>query len=159
MTSSEIAETNSILIVAGSETTATALTGGTYYLLKNPCVLKKLQDEVRGAFAKAEDMSIASLARLPYLNLVLRETMRIYPPAPGTFARKTGSTGEIISGHWVPPNVSFSHRSPIKHEDTDTTGRRSSVSINYRPTIMPQTSPILIALSPSAGFPHHLRST
>lgn len=113
MTSREIEETNSILIVAGSETTATALTGGTYFLLKNPNVLKKLQEEVRGAFSKPEDMSITSLARLPYLTLVLRETMRIYPPAPGTFTRKTGSVGEMISGHWVPPNVRLSQSYPI----------------------------------------------
>ena len=47
MSRPEIIANSSVLIVAGSETTATLLSGATYYLLQNPTKLARLQDEVR----------------------------------------------------------------------------------------------------------------
>ncbi|KAL1792291.1 hypothetical protein ACET3X_008798 [Alternaria dauci] len=54
-------------MVAGTETTATLLSGLTYLLLKNPATMQKLSSEVRGAFADSSDMSMEAIAALPYL--------------------------------------------------------------------------------------------
>ena len=61
-----------IIVVAGSETTATILTGATYLLLKNPAVLKKLESEIR-RFSTEEELTFLSTSQLPYLNAVIEE--------------------------------------------------------------------------------------
>ena len=106
MTREEIINNASILIIAGSETTATALSGATYFLLTNPEAYKRVQEEVRTAFARAEDMTLSSTGKLPYLHAVVEETLRMYPPVPGMLPRRTGAQGNVIDGHFVPPNVS-----------------------------------------------------
>lgn len=54
----EMVTNGSTLIVAGSETTATLLSGVTYLLLKHPMVLSKLQREVRETFATGKDITL-----------------------------------------------------------------------------------------------------
>jgi cytochrome P450 len=55
-----------LLVVAGSETTATLLSGVTYLLLRNPECLRKVTDEVRSAFESEHDITFASVQNLPY---------------------------------------------------------------------------------------------
>lgn len=107
MTGEEIKATSGILIIAGSETTATLLSGATFHLLKNPSSLAKAVDEVRQAFLHASDITFdAVTTRLPYLNACLEETLRLYPPVPSVLPRRTGPEGDIINGRFIPPNIS-----------------------------------------------------
>lgn len=53
-------------IIAGSETTATLLTGTTFLLLKNPATLQKLNDEIRSAFKSEDEITFSSVEHLPY---------------------------------------------------------------------------------------------
>ena len=55
-----------VLIVAGSDTAATLLSGLLYLLLKNPGCLQKITDEVRSAFKSEGDISFSSVQNLPY---------------------------------------------------------------------------------------------
>ena len=108
MTREEIISNSGVLLVAGSETTATLLSGATYYLLSNPVVLKKLQAEIRDAFRNEDDitpLSVRSPGKLPYLEAVLTESLRMYPPIPASLPRMTGSKGDIIDGCFVPTKV------------------------------------------------------
>lgn len=66
--------------MAGSETTASLLSGVIYYLLKNPSVLEKLVKEIRSAFPTEEAITIASVSSLKYESAVLQEGLRIFPP-------------------------------------------------------------------------------
>ena len=52
------------MMVAGTETTATALSGLTFYLLRHPDKMNKLKDEIRASFGSEEDITIKTLARL-----------------------------------------------------------------------------------------------
>ncbi|KAF4451963.1 Isotrichodermin C-15 hydroxylase [Fusarium austroafricanum] len=103
-----IREQAKVLMVAGSETTATLLTAVTYFLLKNPETLVKLQNEVRSAASewkktnKEKDMS-----QLEYLNAVIEEGLRLFPPAPFGLPRDCAS-GTIIDGYLVPPGTTVS---------------------------------------------------
>ncbi|KAL2007703.1 hypothetical protein VTN00DRAFT_7685 [Thermoascus crustaceus] len=108
MTKPEIEATVSILILAGSETTATLLSGCTYYLLKNPDMYRKLVDEIRGTFANEGDINIISIAKLPYLHAVLEESLRIYPPVPSIFPRLVPEGGAVIDNQFVPGGTSVS---------------------------------------------------
>ena len=89
-------------MIAGTETTATALSGTTYHLLKNPSTLAKLVAEIREAFADFEDITLEALARLPYLHAVLQEGLRMYPPVPAELPRRTPKQGAVICDEWVP---------------------------------------------------------
>lgn len=106
----EMASTASLLIIAGSETTATLLSGATYYLATNPEVLAKLTAEVRGAFPTEDDIGIASTSSLPYMLAVLDESLRIYPPVPGPSPRKIAKGGDTIIGQYIPEEVSKQDR-------------------------------------------------
>lgn len=94
-----------VLVLAGSETTATLLSGATYLLLKNPDALEKLQKEVRSAFGSADEITIASVSRLPYLLACLNEALRLCPPGASNFAREVHGGGEVIAGKFVPEKV------------------------------------------------------
>lgn len=98
--------TASLLIAAGSETTATALAGASYLLARHPAALARLAREVRTSFAREEDMDFVSVSRLPYMLACLDETLRVYPPAPPGMPRDVPKGGANIAGHWVPENVS-----------------------------------------------------
>ena len=105
MSRDEIMKTSGTLIIAGSETTATLLSGVTFHLLDNPVILRRLMDEIRGRFSSVEEMTFVALAQLPYLSACLQEALRIYPPIAGNLPRRTLPGGAMIAGHFVPPNV------------------------------------------------------
>ncbi|KAM0145507.1 hypothetical protein ACHAPG_011587 [Botrytis cinerea] len=101
----ELAANSSILVVAGSETTATLLSGVTFFLLKNPVAMKRLTDEVRSVMQSEEDITFANAsANLPYMLACLEEALRMYPPVPTGLQRVTNST-TTISGCEVPANT------------------------------------------------------
>ena len=93
-----------VLIMAGSETSATLLSGLTYYLCRTPEVYKKLKDEVRGMFKTADEITSHS-ATFPYLTAVINEALRIYPPSPIAPPRITPDAGEMVAGVFVPGGV------------------------------------------------------
>jgi cytochrome P450 len=80
MTDRQLRDEVMTVILAGHETTALAL-GWTFYLLaKHPQVEERLAAEIEGAL-KGNPPTAASLARMPYLEQVLKESLRLYPPA------------------------------------------------------------------------------
>ncbi|PWY67989.1 benzoate 4-monooxygenase cytochrome P450 [Aspergillus sclerotioniger CBS 115572] len=91
--------------IAGSESSATALSAFTYYILTHAEVYKRLVVEIRGAFSTYEQIEFSALTRLPYLNAVLQETLRIYPPVAVTLPRVVPANGAIIDGQFVPAGV------------------------------------------------------
>jgi cytochrome P450 len=68
------------MLLAGHETTALLLTFALMLVSQDPEVEHKLLSELREQQVGAQP-SAAELARLPYLDAVLRETLRLYPPA------------------------------------------------------------------------------
>ncbi|GAB7362522.1 hypothetical protein MBLNU230_g2841t1 [Neophaeotheca triangularis] len=106
MSSEEIDSNSSTLLTAGSETTATLLSGVTYLLLKNPNVLRKLQDDIRGRWKTYNEIKLEQVNRAPYLVAVLAEGLRYFPPIPTGLARVVPPGGAVISGHYVPEQTS-----------------------------------------------------
>jgi cytochrome P450 len=93
-----------ILIIAGSETTATLLSGATFYLLKHPRIYDALVKEIRSTFQQTSDITLTRLSEAKYLLAVLDETLRLYPPVPITLSRVTPPQGTTIAGQYVPGN-------------------------------------------------------
>lgn len=96
----------STFMIAGTETTATVLSGLTWLLCKNPEVLQKLKDEIRGLGGR-ESLTITNLQRLVYLNACLEEGLRMYPPVPVASMRLVPKGGAIICDKMVPEGVRF----------------------------------------------------
>lgn len=102
----EMAAHSNALIVAGSETSATTLSGLHYWILHTPHAYEKLKAEIRGTFANLSEVNAQSLVNLPYLNACINETFRIYPPIPIGMPRITPKGGCDIAGQYVPGGVS-----------------------------------------------------
>ncbi|TGJ86836.1 hypothetical protein E0Z10_g1936 [Xylaria hypoxylon] len=91
-----------LLVLAGSETTATTLSGATYLLLKHPDILDKLQQEIRSTFKDASQININSVGNLKYMLAVLNEALRLYPPVTAGLVRTVPEGGAEIAGHFIP---------------------------------------------------------
>ncbi|KAI5802953.1 cytochrome P450 [Geopyxis carbonaria] len=98
-----LASHSSVLIVAGSETTATFLSGVTYYLCRTPHAYAALVAELRTTFASYSHITGHATESLPYLNAVIDEGLRIYPPVPIALPRR--SPGETVDGIFIPAGV------------------------------------------------------
>lgn len=97
-----------LLIVAGSETTASTLSGVTYLLATNPDALEKLTKEVRGAFTSEDEIDFQSVSNLPYMLACLNEGLRVYPVVPGGMPRITNPGGDEVAGRFVPEKTMVS---------------------------------------------------
>jgi len=106
ITKDEICSNVRLLLIAGTETTATTLSATVFYLLKNPTCLEKLKAEVRGAFQSSEEITIDAVTRLEYMTAVLHEALRLLPPVPIGAARKVPDCGAVVSGTFIPGMVS-----------------------------------------------------
>ncbi|RTE68029.1 hypothetical protein BHE90_017594 [Fusarium euwallaceae] len=95
-----------ILMLAGSETTATFLAAVTFFLLKNDTTLQRLQHEVRSSFSSAGEINGQSTSNLSYLHAVVEEGLRMFPPAPIGLPRVC--PGETIDGHYIPAGTDVS---------------------------------------------------
>lgn len=94
------------ILLGGSETTATLLSGITYYLLQNPRVHKKLVEEIRSKFSSEDEITVVAVNSLDYMLACIDETFRMYPPVPGALPRRT-AVGDTFAGKYVPPNTTI----------------------------------------------------
>lgn len=109
-----------LFMAAGTETTATGLSGTLYHLMKNPDKMAMLIEEIRTEFPNEADISMEKLPQLKYLHACLEEGLRIYPPVPVGLPRVTPKEGATVLGEYVPPNV----RVTISHSDSSTLCRK-----------------------------------
>ncbi|XP_054790500.1 cytochrome P450 CYP736A12-like [Prosopis cineraria] len=70
------------LISASFDTSSTVILWAIPELLRNPRVMEKLQHELESQVGKTRMVGEADLPRLSYLDMVIKETMRLYPVAP-----------------------------------------------------------------------------
>ncbi|KAK0639104.1 putative cytochrome P450 [Cercophora newfieldiana] len=105
MSVEELAGTAHIVVTAASETTPTALSGITHLLLQNPDKMEKLKQEIRSSFRDAEEITMAAVSRLTYLQASIQESLRMFPPATHGMVREAATGGAIVAGHFVPPGT------------------------------------------------------
>ena len=88
-------------LVAGHETTSSALSFALYYLASNPGLAQRAVEETDAVLGTDPDAvpSYEQVPRLRYLRRVLDESLRLWPPAPG-FGREPRET-TVIGGRYV----------------------------------------------------------
>jgi cytochrome P450 len=106
-TPGELARESNLLLVAGSDTTATVLGGILFYLLRHPAVLDKLRAEIEANFSSWEEINHTgtNLSSLHYLRAVIDETMRLAPPVPGILPRDVIREGVTIDSQFYPAGI------------------------------------------------------
>ncbi|KAL0564287.1 hypothetical protein V5O48_017762 [Marasmius crinis-equi] len=105
--SMEVVASDSVLaIVAGSDTTSTAMTNLFWCLLAHPETYKRLREEIDREYPAGTDplLDTSRHANMKYLAACLNESMRLLPPVPSNGPRVVpkGSGGKVLSGHFVP---------------------------------------------------------
>jgi cytochrome P450 len=107
------------LFIAGHETTANTLVWTFYLLAENPDVEAKLRAEL--ATLQSQTPTVADLRQLPYSEQVIKESMRLYPPAGGVMRQPLHDIE--LGGYAIPKgsNVAVStyamHRDPALFPD------------------------------------------
>ncbi|EXJ71388.1 uncharacterized protein A1O5_05195 [Cladophialophora psammophila CBS 110553] len=93
-----------LIIVAGSDTTAATLTHLFYHLVKEPAHIETLRQEL--APLKGE-FNFTSLQKLPFLNALINETLRLHPPVPSGTQRMTPPEGIQLGNTYIPGGVNI----------------------------------------------------
>jgi cytochrome P450 len=110
------------IFLAGHETTANALAWTFYLLAQHPAIRARMEREVDGALG-GRTPTLADLAALPYTLQVLKEAMRLYPPAFVVMRRAlrdvTVGGHRIAKNDLVLVNIVGIHRRPVYWPEPD----------------------------------------
>lgn len=111
------------MLGAALDTSTTTLQWAMAELIANPRVMQKAQQEIRSVMSGEQRVDEASLRNVHYLKAVIKETLRLHPPAP--FFPRTCLADCKIQGYDVPQgtiiitNVWAIFRNPEYWEDPD----------------------------------------
>ncbi|MFQ6645781.1 hypothetical protein Gotur_019663 [Gossypium turneri] len=92
------------MFVAGTESVATATEWTMAELMRHPNIMKKAQDEVRKVVGKKPKIDAEDIHRMDYLKCIIKETLRLHPPAPLMSPRQT-STSVKLEDYHIPPKT------------------------------------------------------
>ena len=115
---------SNVLLIAGSDTTSTALSATFFYLLHFPKCLNKLTEIIRDSFDNVEDIvSGPKLNGIKLLRACIDESMRLSPPVPGLLPREILTGGMTVDGIHFPagtvvgvPIYALHHNPEYHHE-------------------------------------------
>lgn len=97
-----------LIVVAGSDTTAIAMTHLFYYLASNPPQVDKLRAELKTLISPDKPFSAKDVQYGEHLNGLINETLRMHPPVPSGTFRTTPEEGITIDGVYIPGNINVS---------------------------------------------------
>ncbi|XP_061374474.1 cytochrome P450 71D8-like [Gastrolobium bilobum] len=89
------------VFIAGTDTSASTLDWAMLEMIRNPRVREKAQAELRQAFKGKKIIHETDIEELSYLNLVVKETLRLHPPTPLLLPRECSEL-TIIDGYEIP---------------------------------------------------------
>jgi len=93
-------------IIAGSDTTSTAMAATLFYLVRSPSALDRATAEVRAKFENVEDIHQgAKLTTCTYLRACIDEAMRLSPSVGGLLPREVLPRGITIDGERIPAGM------------------------------------------------------
>ncbi|MCJ1309092.1 hypothetical protein MMC25_002747 [Agyrium rufum] len=108
------------LLVAGSDTSSSAMAASIFYLLHYPRSLERLAKEVRSSFSSAaEIVSGSKLSECTYLRAVLDEAMRLSPPVLALLPRRILPGGMTIDGHHYPEGTVVGVSAYVLHRNPE----------------------------------------
>jgi cytochrome P450 len=116
---SEILRESNIMIAAGNDTSATAITNVLFLLLQTPRTLQKLREELDPLVPEDGAFAYDDVKDLKYLKACLDEGMRRRPPVAMGLPREVPKGGATIAGHFVPEGTTVSAPAyTIQHDES-----------------------------------------
>ncbi|XVE68502.1 hypothetical protein DITRI_Ditri09bG0073000 [Diplodiscus trichospermus] len=103
------------MFVGGTETTSVTTEWLMAELLKNPNVMKKVQEEVRNVVGKKSKVDVNDINQMKYLNCVIKETLRLHPAAP--LVPRATTANVKLGGYDIPSNVTVFINAWAIHRD------------------------------------------
>lgn len=107
-------------IIAGSDTTANAIKMTVSHIASNPRVASKLKKEIDQAISDgtiSQPSTNEEAAKLPYLEAVIYEGLRVNPPFGGLIMKQVGPEGDTFNGQFIPPGTRIGHSTwAVAHE-------------------------------------------
>ena len=114
----EIIAEVSIIINAGADTTAIALSHIMEMLIRHPQHLQTLREEVDSVLEDDEVVApYDKVKNLPFLRACLDEGLRLMPPTSAGLARRTPAEGARVLDEWIPGDTSVSMTIYAAHRD------------------------------------------
>lgn len=105
------------VLLASVHSTTTALTGTLKFVLRDSDVQKKLKEELNSSFGPGDLPSLEILQKLPYLNAVIDESLRLFPPIPLLGPRVSPGVEvdgmHVDTGKEILTSLYTLHRSPL----------------------------------------------
>ncbi|KAL2337549.1 hypothetical protein Fmac_011995 [Flemingia macrophylla] len=92
------------MLVAATDTTAATTVWAMTALLKNPRVMKKVQEEIRSLGGKKDFLEEDDIQKFPYFKAMIKETLRMHIPTPLLVQRETNEPC-VIDGYEIPPKT------------------------------------------------------
>ncbi|KAK7430663.1 hypothetical protein QQZ08_002706 [Neonectria magnoliae] len=89
-------------IVAGSDTTATVIRSTMLHLVTNPRAYNRLRGEISKTTYTSEIIPDSTARDMPYLQAVIKEGLRIFPPVAGLMAKQVPPQGDTWKGKFIP---------------------------------------------------------
>ncbi|CUS12206.1 unnamed protein product [Tuber aestivum] len=108
MTEKEAMVDSTLILLAGSDSTATAIRAAVMFICSNPRAYITLKSELAAKIVRTTPPSIVSFSTarsLPYLSACIKETLRLFPPGAGAMERVVPAGGAILSGYFIPENT------------------------------------------------------
>jgi cytochrome P450 family 4 len=105
LTNADIQEEVDTFTFAGHDTTTNAICFTLYFIAKHRDVQQKLTKEIEDILGDGE-ITFKSLNEFKYLDLVIKETLRLYPPAP-IISRRTFEEVDFDGGFVAPANTNY----------------------------------------------------
>ena len=90
--------------VAGTDTISSMLEWAMAELLKNEKIMSKAKQELEQIIGKGKTLDESDIAKLPYLQAIIKETFRFHPPVPFLIPRKANANVEIC-GYTIPKDA------------------------------------------------------
>ncbi|XP_059298791.1 6,7,8-trihydroxycoumarin synthase-like isoform X2 [Lycium ferocissimum] len=92
------------VLIAGSDTSAAAIIWAMTALMKNPKVMKKVQEEIRTSIGNKGIVNEDDIQNMSYLKAVIKETFRLYPPAP-LLVPRVSMDKSTLEGYEIQPGT------------------------------------------------------
>ncbi|KAJ7735244.1 cytochrome P450 [Mycena maculata] len=116
----EVVADGVLSIIAGSDTTSSALSSFVWFLLSNPDVYQRVQAEADSVYRDGESLlDTTRHGELRFITACLNETLRLQPPVPTNGTRQVPlGGGKMVAGRFIPEDTQIyippysMHRSP-----------------------------------------------
>ncbi|KAK8035281.1 cytochrome P450 monooxygenase [Apiospora rasikravindrae] len=99
-------------IIAGADTTATAIRATLLYIIAIPRVYSRLQAEIDAGIREgriSDEITLQEAKALPYLQAVIQEGLRIWPPFVGLVMKQVPKGGDTFKGVFLPEGTRVAH--------------------------------------------------